>query len=322
MKSSTIDVLLPVYNGSQYLKENIESVLSQSIIEFNFYICDDASTDNSLDILNSFTDPRIKLFKNENNIGLFPTLNKLLRLSNADVIHIWSQDDIMKVNCLEKSLDYYEKHKYYLAYSKFEYINSESAIIMAPDLDGTPEVINPSLFVSISTFYGSIAGNISNVCITRKTVEKFGYFREDLKVSADFEYWVRVGIEKETIHIKEAIVQLRNHTKQLSRKYSSMIQFIEEDYEVFESLFRVIQTKSNREVAQKYFKWKNEVLYFNNILYLISKTQFNYALQGLKIMSQKTNIFILVFRWLYIRILRIFNTEQKFYHTLIHKYIV
>ena len=70
-----ISVLTTVYNGRKYLAEAIESVLNQTWVNFEFIIIDDASTDNSVEIIKSYNDSRIRFFKNEiPSSGLFMSI--------------------------------------------------------------------------------------------------------------------------------------------------------------------------------------------------------------------------------------------------------
>ena len=71
-----VTVLMTVYNGKNYLNEAIESVLCQTLDNYEFLIVDDASTDNSIEIITSYKDSRIKLLKNRENIGQTASLNK------------------------------------------------------------------------------------------------------------------------------------------------------------------------------------------------------------------------------------------------------
>jgi glycosyltransferase involved in cell wall biosynthesis len=105
-----ISVILPVYNGEAYLKKAIDSVLSQSFIDFEFIICDDASGDSSINIIKSFEDDRIQLIQNQMNMGLFATLNRLVKMAKGKLIKLWSQDDIMLKNCLEEIVSFHKKY--------------------------------------------------------------------------------------------------------------------------------------------------------------------------------------------------------------------
>jgi len=70
-----ITILMPVYNGEQFLKETIDSVLAQSYSDFIFWIINDGSTDSSAEIICSYSDKRIIYQENKKNIGLVVTLN-------------------------------------------------------------------------------------------------------------------------------------------------------------------------------------------------------------------------------------------------------
>ena len=71
-----VTVLMAVYDGENYLREAIESILNQTYKNFEFLIINDGSTDSTEDIILSYKDPRIKYIKNEQNIKLIASLNK------------------------------------------------------------------------------------------------------------------------------------------------------------------------------------------------------------------------------------------------------
>ena len=70
-----ITVLMPVYNCELYIKEAIDSILNQTYTDFEFLIIDDAYTDNTLNIIKSYTDSRIQLIEKSINSGLTESLN-------------------------------------------------------------------------------------------------------------------------------------------------------------------------------------------------------------------------------------------------------
>ena len=97
-------VLMPVYNGGRYLRESIASILAQSFKDFELLIIDDGSTDDSVSIVKSFSDPRIRLVLNEHNIGVARTLNKGLELARGEFIARMDADDISLPKRFEKQL--------------------------------------------------------------------------------------------------------------------------------------------------------------------------------------------------------------------------
>ena len=105
-----VTVLMPVYNGKNYLNEAIESVLCQTLTNFEFLIVDDASTDNSIDLINSYNDSRIKLLKNKNNIGQTASLNKGLEMAQGKYIARFDQDDVCLPKRLEEQVAFFKKN--------------------------------------------------------------------------------------------------------------------------------------------------------------------------------------------------------------------
>jgi len=94
LENPKVTVLMPVYNGEQYLREAIESILTQSFTDFEFLIINDGSTDSSVEIIESYDDPRIRLIHNEANLKLVATLNKGVDLARGEYIARMDCDDI------------------------------------------------------------------------------------------------------------------------------------------------------------------------------------------------------------------------------------
>lgn len=104
----TVSILMSVYNGAKTLRTAIDSILSQSYQDFEFIICDDASSDESWQILRDCAekDSRIRLIQNERNCGLGASLNRCLQVATGKFIARQDADDISEPDRLERTLDY------------------------------------------------------------------------------------------------------------------------------------------------------------------------------------------------------------------------
>ncbi len=102
----TVTVLMPVYNAARYIREAIESILTQSYQDIDFLIIDDGSTDETSDLIQCYTDPRIRLIKHEQNRGLKYSLNEGITLSSHEFIARMDADDISHPWRLEKQTAY------------------------------------------------------------------------------------------------------------------------------------------------------------------------------------------------------------------------
>jgi glycosyltransferase involved in cell wall biosynthesis len=89
-----VSVLMPVYNGEQYLRPAIDSILEQTFTDFEFIIINDGSTDSTEQIILSYSDQRIRYIRNEKNLKLIATLNKGLDLCTGKYIARMDADDI------------------------------------------------------------------------------------------------------------------------------------------------------------------------------------------------------------------------------------
>lgn len=91
-----ISILLPAYNGRGTIINTVESLLSQTFTNFELLICDDGSNDDTFNLLNQISDSRVFIFKNNKNLGIAPTLNKLIKLSNpkSTYVAMAEQDDL------------------------------------------------------------------------------------------------------------------------------------------------------------------------------------------------------------------------------------
>lgn len=110
METPKISVLIPAYNAEKYITEAVESILDQSFKDFELIIIDDCSKDGTWKIIQELTlkDNRIKAIKNEKNLGISGTRNKLISLSKAKYIAWQDADDISLPYRLEKQYNYME----------------------------------------------------------------------------------------------------------------------------------------------------------------------------------------------------------------------
>ncbi len=107
--NNLVTVLMPAYNPGKYLPEAIESILAQTYSNFEFLIINDGSTDNTLNIINSYKDPRIRVISRENK-GLIDTLNEGIDAAAGELIARMDADDICFPERLEKQVQFFLKH--------------------------------------------------------------------------------------------------------------------------------------------------------------------------------------------------------------------
>ncbi|RMG23519.1 MAG: glycosyltransferase [Methanobacteriota archaeon] len=109
MSMPDVSVVLPVYNGAKYVSEAIKSILSQTLTNIELIIVDDGSTDDSLTIIRSFDDERIRIIKQPNS-GISQALNHGISLARSNFIARMDADDIALLDRLERQLAFLKSH--------------------------------------------------------------------------------------------------------------------------------------------------------------------------------------------------------------------
>lgn len=171
-----ISILLPVFNGQRYIRECINSILNQSFTNFELLISNDCSTDDSHNIIQEFSDPRIIYLSNQKNQGLFKNLNLILKLANAPIIRFICQDDILFSDCLENEILFFENHpEIDISFCKSHIIDRNGMTLSQGALKDLPDVIDSHLSMQLFYYYGCIPGNLSTVCIRENVLMKLAY---------------------------------------------------------------------------------------------------------------------------------------------------
>ncbi|HRN69643.1 MAG TPA: glycosyltransferase family 2 protein, partial [Candidatus Woesebacteria bacterium] len=165
MKSQNelVTVGMPVYNGEQFLKQAVASILSQNYSDIELIIADDCSTDNSVNIYEEFAkkDTRIRIFKHKKNIGQIANFNFVLKQAKG-IYFMWAaQDDFRDTKALEKLLNL---HKQYpdaaLAVSNYKNVYNETAYFVYPEFPYNNNANRTNSLISflktdnLSFFYG------------------------------------------------------------------------------------------------------------------------------------------------------------------------
>jgi glycosyltransferase involved in cell wall biosynthesis len=187
-----ISVLTTVYNGRKYLAEAIESVLNQTWVNFEFIIIDDASTDNSVEIIKSYNDSRIRFFKNEKNIGQLASLNKGLKLAKGDYIARLDQDDVCLPARLEEQYKYLENNDEVTIISSWEHTIDSSGVRLSSvksSLDNYGVFIGYLLLGLCPVWHPS-------VMFRKNDIIKLKGFDEDYGPAGDYELWSRIALNR------------------------------------------------------------------------------------------------------------------------------
>ena len=133
-----ISIAMATYNGECYVREQLDSILVQTIGDWELIVCDDGSTDNTLSILRAYAknDSRIKIYQNERNLGFKRNFEKAIDLCQGDYIALCDQDDIWYPNHLEVLYNQIGNHSLSIGNSDIVNINNTYLNKRMSDTDG------------------------------------------------------------------------------------------------------------------------------------------------------------------------------------------
>ena len=212
-----VSVVMSVFNSESYLQEAIDSVLMQTFGSFEFLIVDDASTDNSLGIIqdSAAKDSRIKLIQNPENIGLTKSLNKAIGRSQGKYIARQDADDVSLPIRFEKQVHFLrDREEVVLVSCNIELINSAGESITEQKRACEPEMMAWYLL-----FYNRIAGH-SQVMYRREPVAAIGGYCESYRYCQDYELWCRLVGVGDIATIPEVLLKQRRHEGSISAEKS------------------------------------------------------------------------------------------------------
>jgi len=216
--NSLVSIIIPLYNAENYVHKTIESILNQTYKNFELIIVDDASTDNSIKIINSYVrdDKRIKLIQSSSNFGGPARPRNIgIRESKGEYIAFCDNDDLWEKNKLEKQLDIIKNNNAGLCFCNHYKIDQNGNII------GAGKVKNKYKNPTFTNFFLS-GGYIMNssVIIKSQCIDDVGYQNESTEMVAieDSEYWGRILSIYKGCFLPEKLVRYRVHQGSIQNK--------------------------------------------------------------------------------------------------------
>lgn len=211
-KLPLVSVLLPVYNGAEYLIEAIQSILIQSYKNFELIIINDGSNDESALIIERFKDPRI-IFLSQTNQGLAATLNRAIGIANGKYLARQDQDDISLPQRLEKQVSFLEANSDYGMVGTW-------ASIWVGNMETERAHRHPSenLILQFDLLFNNPF--VHSSMMVRKTVfHEIGLYSTDKnrQPPEDYELWSRIARKFKVANIPEILHVYREIPKSMSR---------------------------------------------------------------------------------------------------------
>lgn len=202
-----VSILMPVYNTALYLREAMDSMLSQTFTDFELIVLDDCSPDNAEEILDTYDDPRIIRYKGEKNVGLSNVLNIGIDMARGKYIARMDSDDISLPDRLQVQVAYLEQHP------------DIDLVSVGMQLFGAKEEVwireqDPEK-VKINALFHSPVLHASSVW-RKDSFEKNGLrFEQGMVPAEDYDLWVRVLLKGlKLVNLPDVLYKYRIHDAQ------------------------------------------------------------------------------------------------------------
>jgi glycosyltransferase involved in cell wall biosynthesis len=199
-----ITVCIATFNGEKYIKEQLDSILSQIGLNDEIVISDDHSKDKTLNIIGSYNDKRIKIFINKNKKGYSKNFENAINNANGDIIFICDQDDVWMENKVKVMLKALQK--------------SPLVVHDARIVDGNLNLLNESHFnlydVKNGFWINFLKTRYIGACMAfkKEILEKALPFPDNQKLCA-YDYWLTIVAEfyYKVELIQEPLIKYRRH---------------------------------------------------------------------------------------------------------------
>ena len=220
-----VSVILTTFNGASrgYLSEAIQSVLNQSFEDFELYLIDDGSTDNTKGECKRYlSDPRVYYIYQKNK-GLAGARNTGIKASYGEFVCFLDDDDIWKPDKLQKQITFVLDQlnnidDWGMVYTWVELIDEQGNIISYRGNSNQGWIYKDLLF-------GNSLDVPSSVLIKREVFNKVGLFDENFEKCEDWDMWLQISKCYQIFPIKEYLVQYREHRNRLSSDSKEMFHY-------------------------------------------------------------------------------------------------
>ena len=252
-----VSVIMPCYNYGRFLRESVESVLSQTYADIELIVVDDGSTDNTQFVLESINDPRLRNIRIDNS-GVSTARNTGLDAARGDFIAFIDADDIWMKDKLKRQMDLVKDHPSVgLVFSDFarfnesgEFKNTLFSYLPELDLLSCEPTRHEGVCIIAEPAFQALAGCGELAAWVQTVLLRFDLVRdirfpEGVKLCEDLYYILRVYQRVKAAYIKDTLVKVRRHRE---NSYTSPENMLRPKVDVLTRMLEEVDSEVNRRV--------------------------------------------------------------------------
>lgn len=283
-KTPLISVIMPVYNGKKFIREAINSVITQTYSNFELLVIDDSSTDKTLSVVRSFSDSRIKIISSKKHLGLVGIRNIGLQKTSGELIAFLDSDDIMAGDRLSFQMDFLKRNPHIVLVGSWVRVIDG---LSRPTGPVWKHITDPSLIPSVLLFRNCLTQ--SSVMGKSREIKEIG-FRESFSSAPDYDLWVRLAYRYKIANIPKVLSCYRLHSQNMSHSIKSSIHEADmENYKAQLSKMKISptpdqlmthgsferQSKYSKKELRKVSEWLRTLVIANKKTCIYNRNNFN-----------------------------------------------
>ena len=195
-KKTLVSVCIPVYNNADYIGETIDSILAQTYQNLELIMVDDNSTDHSYQVLQDYAkkDERVKIYKNETNLGMSGNWNRCLELCSGEVMKLVCADDLLSPDIINREMEIFEK------YPEVVLVDSDTRLV---NLDGQYRgwyrryrksgIVDGATVARKGVFSQDFFGAPQANSFRRSAYEQAGGFSPEFHYIVDYDFFINIA---------------------------------------------------------------------------------------------------------------------------------
>ena len=207
-----ISVCIPTYNGAKYIAQTIESILNQTFTDFEIIVSDDGSSDKTLEIVDSFNDPRIVRIDRLSKVGAEANWNNAVANASASLVKLVCQDDILYPQCLEvevQTMSKSENQDVSFCFHLRDFVTPNSRKLSARRVgySNLQKYSKTEILTKVVRSGGNPIGEPMAVTMRKLSLNSAGKFRGDYVI--DLDMWSKLSDQGSALFIEQHLSAFR-----------------------------------------------------------------------------------------------------------------
>ena len=275
-------IIVPLYNKAPYVVKTIESVLGQTFADYELIIVDNGSNDGSSEIVAKISDPRMRLQRLEQNVGVSNARNIGVQISSAPYITFLDADDWWEPTFLEEMAGLIERHSDAGIYGTGYWIVKNGKKRLAPI--GVEEGFSEGEINYCRVYAKTLCMPLTSisVCMPRAVFDESGGFPADIRLGEDFLLWVRIALKHKVVLLNKPLSNYNQDvdatfrgTHKKSYDPDSFVTFYFEQFAEEEANSKDLKVLLDKLRVYSLMTFRKDNLYPDKVMLEINKVDFN-----------------------------------------------